>query len=348
MTKPNQQFTLTPIGKVTTAEDGFNIEIYEPCHPALKQLNQFSHVIVIWWANQHDNKESRNITQTTPPYANKLTGVFACRAEYRPNPIAITTCAILDVDEQKGIVKVPWIDAYDGTPVLDLKAYFPVSDRVKDPHIPKWLANWPQWIPDSDFDPEALTEESAQESGKLPTSGRIGRLAETIAEQTSIQTAQEVFEAWNQQKIGKSKDPEKIQNLMVALEQKVGKEKAIEIMHECGRKCYDSIAYLQKSAEELKNKHPASLQEHVKNLNKKFASTSKIELTSDNTLIYQQLKCYCMVKNPEKPLDNKNYCQCGVGCRQKFFEAIFEKPVKVELLESIATGGESCKFLIKP
>ena len=45
-------------------------------------------------------------------------------------------------------MRVAQIDAFDGTEVLDLKAYFPVCDRVRDAHIPEWL-NWGiDWLPD--------------------------------------------------------------------------------------------------------------------------------------------------------------------------------------------------------
>ena len=77
-----------------------------------------------------------------------MTGVFACRAEYRPNPIALTVCKLLAVDEAQGVVRVADIDAYDGTPVVDLKAYFPVCERVKEAHIPAWLSDRPDWIPE--------------------------------------------------------------------------------------------------------------------------------------------------------------------------------------------------------
>lgn len=143
-----RNFDVTPIGKVRKTEDGFNLEIFKQFRPALRQLDHFSHVIVVWWAHQHDNEMSRSKTQTTPPYADKLTGVFACRAEYRPNPLAITTCKILEVDEPNGIVKVACMDAYDNTPIVDLKAYFPVCDRVKQPQIPEWLQGWPEWMPE--------------------------------------------------------------------------------------------------------------------------------------------------------------------------------------------------------
>jgi tRNA-Thr(GGU) m(6)t(6)A37 methyltransferase TsaA len=148
MNKATKKCELSPIGHVQKTKNGFTLEIQEPFRPALKQLDHFSHVIVIWWANKHDNPESRSKTQCTPPYADKLTGVFACRAEYRPNPLAITTCKILEVNEQKGTVEVPWIDAHNGTPIIDLKAYFPVCDRVKQPHIPDWLKGWPEWMPE--------------------------------------------------------------------------------------------------------------------------------------------------------------------------------------------------------
>ena len=49
--------------------------------PALRQLDLFSHVIVLWWANYVADEESRQVLQCNPPYAeDQLTGVFATRA----------------------------------------------------------------------------------------------------------------------------------------------------------------------------------------------------------------------------------------------------------------------------
>lgn len=149
-TKQNsdKKFQISAIGQVRRVERSVLVEISEPFRDGLKQLNHFSHVIVFWWASEHDTEASRSILQTDPPYAeDKRTGVFACRSEYRPNPIAMTVCPILDVDEVNGIVHVSNIDAYDGTPILDLKAYFPVCDRVKNATIPTWLRGWPEWMP---------------------------------------------------------------------------------------------------------------------------------------------------------------------------------------------------------
>ncbi len=143
-----KNFTMVPIGYVRRDPNVY-LEICEPFRPALRQLDHFSHVMVFWWAHNHDNEKSRSIMQTNPPYAaDKVTGVFACRAEYRPNPIGMTVCTLEEVDEEKGIVHITDIDAYDGTPIVDLKAYFPVCDRVKEAYIPEWLSEWPEWMPE--------------------------------------------------------------------------------------------------------------------------------------------------------------------------------------------------------
>jgi len=142
-------YEVRPIGTVRSAEQGSYLEIFEPFRPALKQLDQFSHVIVLWWADQLDDEESRRILECNPPYAeDKRTGIFACRAPCRPNPIATTVCKMVSVDEENGIVPLEYIDAEDGTPILDLKAYFPVSDRVREARMPEWLSDWPEWVED--------------------------------------------------------------------------------------------------------------------------------------------------------------------------------------------------------
>jgi tRNA-Thr(GGU) m(6)t(6)A37 methyltransferase TsaA len=142
-------FSIMPVGVIHRTDHGIQVEILPAFRPAMKQLDHFSHVMVFWWADRHDNPQSRDILQCEPPYASgKITGVFACRAEYRPNPIAMTVCEILSIDEEQGFLRVRDIDAFDGTPVIDLKAYFPVCDRVQAAHIPEWLSDWPEWLPE--------------------------------------------------------------------------------------------------------------------------------------------------------------------------------------------------------
>ncbi len=155
MTSNNEKpatYELRPIGYVhaSDADGSYILKIDEAFRPALKEMEQFSHVMIFWWADKMDTKDKRNIMTTELPYAPGVeAGVFACRSEYRPNPIAVTTMMVIDVDVENGMVVLPWIDAFDGTPILDLKPYMPVSDRIRDYKVAAWLADWPEWMEDA-------------------------------------------------------------------------------------------------------------------------------------------------------------------------------------------------------
>jgi len=152
MTDQSISFNIHPIGYVRASEeeDSFILEILEPYRPGLKEMDQFSHVMVFWWAEQLDNEEERNILTAELPYApGVVAGMFACRSPARPNPIALTTTAVIHIDIENGVVVLPWIDALDGTPVIDIKPYIPVSDRIRDYRVAEWAADWPEWAEDA-------------------------------------------------------------------------------------------------------------------------------------------------------------------------------------------------------
>jgi len=152
-----KNYIIKPIGRVRIEgedpkEMGYYLDIKKPYRSALKELDKWSHLIVLCWAHQMDSEEFRNAKDWSieVPYAEGApkTGIFATRAEYRPNPILLTTSAILDVDIENGVIKLGEIDAFDGTPIIDLKAYFPICDRVRDAHIAPWLEGWPEYLED--------------------------------------------------------------------------------------------------------------------------------------------------------------------------------------------------------
>jgi tRNA-Thr(GGU) m(6)t(6)A37 methyltransferase TsaA len=143
-------FWMEPIGRVRRKGAEVVLQIEPRFRPGLEDLDQFSHVMVFWWADEFDNEWDRARLHIKPPYApDRAIGVFATRSPFRPNPIAMTTCPILDVDTDAGRLTVGDIDAFDGTKVIDLKAYLPICDRVKAPQLPSWFADWPTWMPET-------------------------------------------------------------------------------------------------------------------------------------------------------------------------------------------------------
>jgi len=66
----------------------------------------------------------------------------------------------------------------------------------------------------------------------------------------------------------------------------------------------------------------------------------------DGTLMLVYPQCYCScVKRVDKPL-SKTWCACTLGYTKRMFEHILGRPVAVELLESVKTGGQVCRIRI--
>lgn len=131
-------FRMVPVGQVEKREDATRIRIFEPFADALLGLDEWSHVNVLYWFDKNDVPERRSILRVHPrgDRENPLTGVFACRAPVRPNLLALTVCRILGVEG--GVVTVDSIDAFDGTPVVDLKPFTPADMPAEGVRVPDW------------------------------------------------------------------------------------------------------------------------------------------------------------------------------------------------------------------
>lgn len=139
------EYLVTAIGKVEQGGNGAIIRMAPEYAPGLRALEGFGHVNVLWWCSGCDNAAGRGTLQIESPYKGgpSVMGVFATRSPGRPNPIALTVAELLGTDVANGILRVAFIDAADGTPVLDIKPYTPSLDRVETPRVPAWCGGWP-------------------------------------------------------------------------------------------------------------------------------------------------------------------------------------------------------------
>lgn len=146
-----KKFEVEPIGKIKVCEGGMFIELAPKYVPALQGLDGFSHLNVLWWFSDFDNAEMRSIFEASQPYktAPPVMGIFATRSPIRPNPVALTAAQVIHIDYEKGVIQIAYIDAKDGTPVLDLKPYTPSLDRVENPGVPEWCSHWPKSLEES-------------------------------------------------------------------------------------------------------------------------------------------------------------------------------------------------------
>lgn len=149
------EFTISAIGYVHQEQGVFSLDIEPAYRSALNGLQGFSHINVFFWAHYLDKPQYRSATEVDQPYQHspaKL-GIFATRSPMRPNPILVTVSPVIHLDIESGKILVAYIDAEEGSPILDVKPYLPCSDRVREVQTPQWNSHWPQWYEDSaEFD----------------------------------------------------------------------------------------------------------------------------------------------------------------------------------------------------
>ncbi|MFQ6089891.1 MAG: tRNA (N6-threonylcarbamoyladenosine(37)-N6)-methyltransferase TrmO, partial [Candidatus Bipolaricaulia bacterium] len=94
------------------------IEVFEEFAPALKGLESFAYLIVLYWADRaaRDVLKSRRHKQH-----GEDRGVFASRSPVRPNPICFSVCEVVEL--KGNWIRVRRLEALDGTPLLDIKPF---------------------------------------------------------------------------------------------------------------------------------------------------------------------------------------------------------------------------------
>jgi tRNA-Thr(GGU) m(6)t(6)A37 methyltransferase TsaA len=107
---------------------------------ALDNLDEFSHLIVLYW--MHQLPAGKQLSLKVHPMGKSelpLVGRFATRSPTRPNPVGQATVRL--VERRGNILKVKGLDAIDGTPVIDIKPYIPKYDSADDAKVPPWITN---------------------------------------------------------------------------------------------------------------------------------------------------------------------------------------------------------------
>lgn len=119
-------------------------------------------------------------------------------------------------------------------------------------------------------------------------------------------------------------------------------EKRYNVMQTMGNYCFNN--FFAKTAEDVKSKSKG-IGEAIQNLNSLMGGE---HFKLEGNKVYSTLnQCYCQlgVKETEEPI-SKTYCNCSLGWMKSLFKTLLDKPVEVEILESIVSGGKACRFVI--
>jgi tRNA-Thr(GGU) m(6)t(6)A37 methyltransferase TsaA len=135
----SDSYHLKPVGIIRKQDEKAWIEIFDEFGNALLGLDGFSHIYVFYWFDQNDSAEKRRTLQVHPRKdpGNPLTGVFATHSPRRPNLIALTLCKLESI--VGNIIHIEDIDAYDGSPVIDIKCYIPGAVPNAEVRLPEWV-----------------------------------------------------------------------------------------------------------------------------------------------------------------------------------------------------------------
>jgi tRNA (Thr-GGU) A37 N-methylase len=60
----------------------------------------------------------------------------------------VSVCRIDKIEPDAGLVWLNDIDAHESSPLIDIKPYIPVVDRVKNARVAPWFEGWPEWVHD--------------------------------------------------------------------------------------------------------------------------------------------------------------------------------------------------------
>ena len=110
----------------------------------LAGIEAFSHLVVLFYLDRADRR--RTVGEPMRPEGREdvpAVGFFASRTPRRQNPIGIGCPRLIRRDGRD--LHVAGLDAWDGTPVLDLKGYYPRDEQRPDATVPEWLTTlWQQ------------------------------------------------------------------------------------------------------------------------------------------------------------------------------------------------------------
>ena len=115
-------------------EDLESTLIFEPefrNEDALRGLEGFSHLWLVWVFHQAARREWTPTVRPPRLGGNARMGVFATRSPFRPNPIGLSSVRLAGMErtaEYGTVLRLRGADLVDGTPVLDVKPYVPYAD----------------------------------------------------------------------------------------------------------------------------------------------------------------------------------------------------------------------------
>ena len=177
---------------------------------------------------------------------------------------------------------------------------------------------------------------------KIPKTGRIGRFVKILEKEVSKDIMIKILKDSDKYNAySPSKKAEWWKEVINRMEKEIGTEKTKEILSICGSKCCGQghRKTVRKKFEDSK-----SIEEFLEKISIKDVT---YELVDKNTIVAEYKRCFCgNVKSAKTTFPNLTYCECGTEFNRQYFSSAFGKHVEVELIKSVISGSDICKYFI--
>lgn len=129
-------------------------------------------------------------------------------------------------------------------------------------------------------------------------------------------------------------------DLFAAMESELDQETKVKLMAACGRGCFNRFSFKGDIAREGKGDVDKLLAAYKKNF----------EVWREGHLVHVRYgaevkRCFCPAAGYHPRQRHDMHCECTRATHQAIFETALERPVKVEIVESVRRGGVTCHFI---
>ena len=190
-----------------------------------------------------------------------------------------------------------------------------------------------------------VKNKAIKKKSKIPTTGRIGRITKLLAQETNWSLVEKILKGAEAfPNFSSVERADFLREAVKRMENEIGKNTTIKILQACGQMCCGVTRrkFVKKLMGETK-----SLEEFVEKLNKTHVGGGRLKFRNKNTIVGGYDRCFCGAVNKTKVLfPNLTYCHCSTGWYKQLFETALNRPVKVEIRQSIITGAKKCEFVI--
>jgi hypothetical protein len=134
-----------------------------------------------------------------------------------------------------------------------------------------------------------------------------------------------------------------LSDLLESMEQQLDRDTQEKIVGKCGVGCYNRHSFKQ----DIATTSQGDLEKLIENYSRNF------EVWKDGATVHIRYgavssQCYCPAANYRTPKPNDIHCECTRNTHKTIFETALGKPVRVDIVESLRRGGQTCHFIVFP